>query len=161
MIRNEWKPREAREGSVNEEHDGDDVDEHIVDDTGHTDTNLHAEHGIHPSEYTKTTEHGNADGVLDGLIDTMDSLSLVPPSIRFGRGGRKGGLNPNSERGDFGDSISNRGSGHRGRGRGGSRGRGGRGGIPRTSTEMNALERAGRGRVGSIRRAGGQDGITS
>ncbi|KAL0953990.1 hypothetical protein HGRIS_005148 [Hohenbuehelia grisea] len=35
--------------------------------------------------------HSNNSGI-DSLADTMSSLSLVPPSIRFGRGGKRGGF---------------------------------------------------------------------
>ncbi|KAG6885342.1 hypothetical protein C0993_002971 [Termitomyces sp. T159_Od127] len=173
MIRGQWKRRETsedNEGSGDEDNDNIDVhDDRIVDDTGHTDPNPQAKHGIHVRDYTKTTEHTNADEILDGLIDNMESLSLVPPSVRFGRGGKKGGFIPNSERGDSGDSSSNRGNGYRGRGRGG-RGRG-RGGIHHASTEMNidsqavpasqrSLGRTGRGRARSIRvHRAGKDGI--
>ncbi|KAG6879935.1 hypothetical protein C0992_009291 [Termitomyces sp. T32_za158] len=163
MIRGEWKPREVsedNEGSGNEDDDKDDVDDHIVNDIGHTDPNPQVNHGVHIREYIKPSEHTNADEILDGLVDTMESLSLVPPSVRFGRGGKKGGFIPNSERGDFGD-FGARSSGYRGRGRGG-RGRG-RGRSYHPSTEMNVnsavtpiSQRTGKGHAGGVRCPGGK-----
>ena len=50
------------------------------------------------------------DPGVAGLTDTLNSLSLVPNSVRFGRGGNAGGFIPNA---------------HGGRGRGRGRGRGG------------------------------------
>ncbi|KAH0583057.1 hypothetical protein H2248_010945 [Termitomyces sp. 'cryptogamus'] len=170
MIRGEWKSREEKTGneeSGDEDIDKDDIGANIVDDTGDTDTNLHLGHDIHAGKDTRTTEHTKTDEVLDGLIDNMGSLSLIPPSIRFGRGG-KGGFLPNSERGGLGGSGNNHNSGYRGRGRGG-RGRG-RGGTPHASTTMDIdtpvapltqtfPERFGRGRAGNIHRSRGRGGI--
>lgn len=53
---------------------------------------------------------------LDTLADSMSSLSLVPPSIHFGRGGVRGGFKP---------PLHVRGMVTRGRGRARGRGRGG------------------------------------
>lgn len=33
-----------------------------------------------------------SDPDVDELVSTMSSLKFVPPSVRFGRGGRRGGL---------------------------------------------------------------------
>ena len=38
----------------------------------------------------------NTDDDLDGLASGLNSLSLVPPSIRFGRGGKSGGFSGNA-----------------------------------------------------------------
>lgn len=80
-----------------------------------------------------------AYGGVDDLAQSMSSLSLVPPAIRFGRGGKSGGFmhpelhNPQVWRGNFGP----RGRGrariaasvhpHTGHGRGGEHPRGFRG----------------------------------
>jgi hypothetical protein len=70
-------------------------------------------------------------GGVDDLTQSMSSLSLVPPSIRFGRGGKSGGFmhpelhNPQVLRGNFGPRGRGRGRiaanvyPHTGRGRGG------------------------------------------
>lgn len=64
------------------------------------------------------TDNGNTDGRtankndLTNLTESLESLSLVPNSIRFGRGGKNGGFIPR---------------GHGTHGRGGGRGGGGRG----------------------------------
>lgn len=42
------------------------------------------------------TSAGNVDDELDGLTSGLNSLSLVPPSIRFGRGGKSGGFSGNA-----------------------------------------------------------------
>jgi hypothetical protein len=73
---------------------------------------------------------------MDGLTKTMGSLNLVPPSIRFGRGGKNGGFASN---GRTGVNNSARGGHLRGRGRGRAlRGtsEAGRGGVPQSPTVM-------------------------
>jgi len=53
-----------------------------------------------PAEHLKGHEaERKLDNNIDALADSMSSLSLVPPSIRFGRGGKRGGFghqNPTS-----------------------------------------------------------------
>lgn len=34
----------------------------------------------------------SADAAVEDLTSTMSTLRFVPPSVRFGRGGRRGGL---------------------------------------------------------------------
>jgi hypothetical protein len=72
-----------------------------------------------------------AYGGVDDLAQSMSSLSLVPPAIRFGRGGKSGGFmhpelhNPQVLRGNFGPRGRGRGRiaahvhPHTGHGRGG------------------------------------------
>ncbi|KAI9063305.1 hypothetical protein FKP32DRAFT_1592748 [Trametes sanguinea] len=80
---------------------------------------------------------------VDALANAMDSLGLVPSSIRFGRGAKRGALQGARGRGARGQGHVRRGSGgrgnvadgmpmeveHRGRGRGGGRGSSNRGGA--------------------------------
>ncbi|KAF8448806.1 hypothetical protein L210DRAFT_3640441 [Boletus edulis BED1] len=75
-------------------------------------------------------------GGVDELARSMSSLSLVPPAIRFGRGGKSGGFmhpelhNPQVLRGNFGPRGRGRGRiaanvhPHTGHGRGGGHSRG-------------------------------------
>jgi len=58
----------------------------------------------------KHSKNQRDDAGVAGLTDTLNSLSLVPNSVRFGRGGNTGGFLPNA---------------HGGRGRGRGRGRSG------------------------------------
>lgn len=62
------------------------------------------------SQRQKHSKNLRDDTGVAGLTDTLNSLSLVPNSVRFGRGGNAGGFIPNV---------------HGGRGRGRGRGRGG------------------------------------
>ena len=39
-----------------------------------------------------STQPTSSDPDVDELVSTMSSLKFVPPSVRFGRGGRRGGL---------------------------------------------------------------------
>lgn len=41
---------------------------------------------------TVSTKPPSSDPDVDELVSTMSSLKFVPPSVRFGRGGRRGGL---------------------------------------------------------------------
>ena len=41
---------------------------------------------------TVSTKPPPSDPDVDELVSTMSSLKFVPPSVRFGRGGRRGGL---------------------------------------------------------------------
>ncbi|KAG6816280.1 hypothetical protein H0H87_007317 [Tephrocybe sp. NHM501043] len=159
LIRGEWKARGTKS-------DGDDhlADDDSADMDGHSAD--HSEHGdLRGSGQASTETHRQTapSDALDDLANTMGSLTLVPPSIRFGRGGMKGGFLhkiPNPERGHNG-AVSHDG-GYRGRARSG-RGRGH--GVPHhAATEMDVdrpavapvvqpLGRAGRGRAGIIHHA--------
>ncbi|KAJ7035589.1 hypothetical protein C8F04DRAFT_1097768 [Mycena alexandri] len=86
LMRGEWTPRDGAPPkpksdphSVLIEEDDEDEDEEPA-------SSLHHPHSSAPGE-----------GV-DALADSLNALSLVPPSIRFGRGGKNGGFAPN-ERG--------------------------------------------------------------
>ncbi|KAG6909362.1 hypothetical protein DXG01_000801 [Tephrocybe rancida] len=158
LIRGEWKARGTKsdDGDLEDEdndNDNDDMDGRHAD---HNDA-----HG-HDGYPRKIDSHSKVDDTLDGLADTMGSLSLVPPSIRFGRGGKKGGFLQTSERAGFDGTNSNGGFHGRGRGRGG-RGRG-RGSVPRhhatsgmdvdppvvRASRAPTLGHAGRGRAGIV-----------
>lgn len=138
MIRREWKPRgvqdqkkgkergeeKDRDRMVVEDSDGDEdsseeeVQEADVEELEKTPRpNVRSLHPASPPRATNTRAGANAD--VDALAEGMSSLSLVPSSIRFGRGGRGGGL------------------GARGRGRGG------RGGIvPPQGTTSSGHQRS-------------------
>lgn len=102
MIRGEWKPRaegegedEPKQGSQNDDSDEDKVEEEEAD--------IEVDHDVKGEDYTNNadTDHriqqerhkgDTSDDALDGLTKSMNSLALVPPSIRFGRGGKNGGF---------------------------------------------------------------------
>ncbi|KAK0214904.1 hypothetical protein IW262DRAFT_1278424 [Armillaria fumosa] len=103
MIRGEWK---KKEGPV------DDDDNDIQSDNG-TAEEIKIEE---PSHDLHIEEKGED---LDALADSMTSLSLVPDSIRFGRGGKGGGFPHPHPHPHSSDSTDGR---TRSRGRGGRRG---------------------------------------
>jgi len=41
---------------------------------------------------TTSIQGSSADVDVDNLASTMSALKFIPPSVRFGRGGRRGGL---------------------------------------------------------------------
>ncbi|KAF5373361.1 hypothetical protein D9615_007368 [Tricholomella constricta] len=160
MIRGEWKARESKEDDEDDDEDTPGQAAHDVDSELATPTGPHPRG---PVDRAKEGDDSNMDESLDGLADTMESLTLVPPSIRFGRGGRKGGFLHNSQRGvgDVDRGHDHGPGGQRGRGRGG-RGRG-RGGflsqsgmdidnpqVPQVAQPQYPLGRAGRGRAGIL-----------
>lgn len=76
-------------------------------------TGIHSPQSSISSSQSPRQKHSKnlrEDPGVAGLTDTLNSLSLVPNSVRFGRGGNSGGFIPNA---------------HGGRGRGRGRGRGG------------------------------------
>ncbi|KAJ7777434.1 hypothetical protein B0H16DRAFT_1505479 [Mycena metata] len=85
LMRKEWKPRDdvpkpKDPHSVLIEEDDEDEDDQ-------------------PAPSFSHHEQSSAPGEgVDALADSLNALSLVPPSIRFGRGGKNGGFAPN-ERG--------------------------------------------------------------
>ncbi|RDB18448.1 hypothetical protein Hypma_000192 [Hypsizygus marmoreus] len=160
MIRGEWTPREETNEDVDEDEGAREANDAAieVDSENHNhDTQLHDTNS--DEEDISTTDSRNADEAIDGLADTMGSLTLIPPSIRFGRGGIKGGFLHPGHRGGFidrGNGVAGR---PRGRGRGG-RGRG-RGAPPQvmgmdidtagsSPAKRPLLGRAGRGRAGIV-----------
>lgn len=44
------------------------------------------------SEKASRTQKNASDADMDGLSSTLSALKFVPPSVRFGRGGRKSGF---------------------------------------------------------------------
>ncbi|KAJ7105115.1 hypothetical protein C8R43DRAFT_864234, partial [Mycena crocata] len=94
LMRGQWKPRDAptnRPDSVVVEEDDEEEDQDAAPDTP-----LHRAAPV-------------GEGV-DSLADSLNALSLVPPSIRFGRGGKNGGF--------ANDPQPRNGRPHRGRGGG-------------------------------------------
>ena len=106
LIRGEWKGRKANE-------DGEDSGDSAIEaDPPGSDGEPQARVATANGHESRLREAAKGDDAIDSLLDGMGSLSLVPSSIKFGRGGNKGGFSGNSE-----------GRG-RGRGRGGARFRG-------------------------------------
>jgi len=109
MIRAPWKPRDTTstadpDNEQDENDDNDEVEDEDNDDNMHT-TPSNSE--IEPrrtrsfqdissiKENDGTPAHPDADvDSVDQLARSMTALSLVPPSIRFGRGGKNGGFVP-------------------------------------------------------------------
>ncbi|KAJ7272737.1 hypothetical protein B0H12DRAFT_1091794 [Mycena haematopus] len=116
LMRGEWKPREPSTASetthpeppsvlVEEDDEDEDGDE---DEMPNTSGPSHISQQQQQQQRPPTTGTGAA---VDSLADSLTALSLVPPSIRFGRGGKNGGFsNEQQPRG---------GRSHRGRGGGG------------------------------------------
>ncbi|ESK85045.1 zinc finger protein [Moniliophthora roreri MCA 2997] len=135
MIRGQWKKRETgEEGADEEPSTSESMDD--TNDGNETDQTERQSATASRTSVTKQTrrkvnvvsgassEHGGTygdDADMDQLADSMTSLSLVPGSVRFGRGASKGGfLHQSPHQGTA--SNFNRGSG---------RARGGRGGRAR------------------------------
>ncbi|KAF5351289.1 hypothetical protein D9758_008010 [Tetrapyrgos nigripes] len=122
MIRGEWKQREGPQR--NDESDDDEAThEEEMEDADVVQSSFN-DIGF---DTGSTPAKANAQDNLDGLADSMSSLSLVPSAIRFGRGGKKAGL-AHGRAHDVDTVASARGQ-KRGRG-------GGRGGV-------NKLEKRG------------------
>ncbi|CAA7269256.1 unnamed protein product [Cyclocybe aegerita] len=119
LVRKEWKPRskqqrdganvhreDARMDEDEEEEDSEeqDEDDEILDEDEDT-RDLDATPRMQPRRITSPgssdrthsnhTPHDNA-GVA-ALTDSLNSLSLVPNSVRFGRGGKTSGFAPNNQ----------------------------------------------------------------
>lgn len=129
MIRGEWKPRDGQHSDnaqENVEQKNETEDRMLVEDDEESSSEDEAQEldleevektpkpgvrSLHPVSPPRGGGHrtagANASADVDALAEGISSLTLVPSSVRFGRGGRGGGL----------------GLGTRGRGRGG------RGGI--------------------------------
>ncbi|KAF8990666.1 hypothetical protein BDQ17DRAFT_1313735 [Cyathus striatus] len=92
MIRKEWKPRE-------EKGKGKEVDVNKMDIRGDEENDENSnEAEEQPTPRVQPRLHpGNLDDGVDALAGSMSSLALVPPSIRFGRGGVKGGFGHHPE----------------------------------------------------------------
>ncbi|KAF8840407.1 hypothetical protein BDN67DRAFT_968598 [Paxillus ammoniavirescens] len=130
MIRGTWKPRENKVQGVDkglerdmevdsdseeeeEEGDGSDSDD---EESGEETPKVRNNHDVHvrspatspkpPSPRQSGVRQSSAP--VDELAHSMSSLSLIPSSIRFGRGGKSGGFvhpelhNPQVSRGSFG-----------------------------------------------------------
>ena len=83
MIRKPWKRRVDNEGMEVEGSDGseDDEDGPLENATTQSVETVNKPH-------VRREQTGQHDD-LDALANSMDSLSLVPPTIRFGRGGKR------------------------------------------------------------------------
>ncbi|KAJ3569200.1 hypothetical protein NP233_g5207 [Leucocoprinus birnbaumii] len=97
MIRGEWKPRtkvKEKAGEVDrmvveeDEDSSSEEDEEAVEEVDMDELERTPRPGarpLHPASPPKTSD-------VDALAEGMSSLTLIPSSIRFGRGGRGGGL---------------------------------------------------------------------
>jgi hypothetical protein len=138
LIRGPWKARDEQ-GTKNENRDEDDSGEDeeagpldkMDSENDERDDRDQLELHDATSDGGRTArgdDYTKEDSLVDGLTNTMGSLNLVPPSIRFGRGGKNGGFGQNGRTGDPTTDSDNpvRGGHFRGRGRGrGWRGAGG------------------------------------
>ena len=127
LIRGPWK---ARDGQENKSEDGGDNEDSLegydmVNPVPHKDSQndkRDQEHDGTDDEEKNADKDDNTyrdeDASVDGLTRSMGSLNLVPPSIRFGRGGKSGGFTPNGRTGDSAMDSPARGGHFRGRGRG-------------------------------------------
>ena len=110
LIRGPWK---ARDSQGNKKEDGNDSDDSEEDDEMvNPPPHMDSQNDKHDQEYgdiandkekfADGTNYANRDDdpSVDGLTRTMGSLNLVPPSIRFGRGGKSGGFAQNGRTGD-------------------------------------------------------------
>jgi hypothetical protein len=143
MLRSPWKARAPavteRDGQDDEDDDENEGDEMDVE---HEDERDNA--GYHPtladtspedeatsiSQQHTTGHNETGDTSMNGLTESLQTLSLVPPSIRFGRGGKNGG---------FKQHQNGNGSG----------------GPAAAGPSANAATRGGRGTVGATRRGRG------
>lgn len=142
MIRGEWKPR----GGTAELQDdsGDDDDAEVMDEDreeqAEKDLQLTEQEGANtprlPSQDDTTSDlqrtpragphpgesEGIPDDIMQDLTTSMSSLNLVPPSIRFGRGGKNGGFVHRGGHPAHANAVGHegggRGTGQRGTGRG-------------------------------------------
>lgn len=105
MLRGEWRNRGANEEAEEPMEEDDSINGSQTltqeDAGGHRTppppylSHTQTESVSHQSQMAGATEV-NTDDHLDGLVSSLNSLSLVPPSIRFGRGGRSGGFGTGS-----------------------------------------------------------------
>ena len=135
MIRGTWKPRDSSKGNEteteergkmevdsgsNSEEDEDGDSEDLDEAEGgeetpkarHNDGSSARSPAVSPQpsspRHLSARASSLSHGRVDDLAQSMSSLSLVPPSIRFGRGGKGGGFmhpelhNPQVLRGNFG-----------------------------------------------------------
>lgn len=135
LIRKEWKTREendkggkkggvvdmnhrARDDkmAVDDDEDDDDEDEDEEEEEEEEEADLEATPrmlprrtiGVHSPQLSSPPDGEGRSNDLTNLTESLNSLTIVPNSIRFGRGGKSGGFIPRG----------------RGRGRGRARGRG-------------------------------------
>lgn len=118
LIRKEWKTREesdSKGGVVDMNHRANKDDKMVVDDDDDDDDDEEEEEeeesdleatprmlprrtiGVQSPQLSSHDDGRNQD--LTNLTETLSSLSIVPNSIRFGRGGKSGGFIPRGRRG--------------------------------------------------------------
>ena len=95
LIRGSWKSRESSNSTDKMDIENDDENDSDDDDEGEEEADisnvsntenfsvLHMESHSGPKKNDQGAE-------IDTLVNSLDALSLVPPSIRFGRGGKSG-----------------------------------------------------------------------
>lgn len=108
MVRGEWKARDEKKKQVKdggnmavddneeEEEGGDSSSEEEVKEADIEESEKTPKPTVRPLHPVSPPRDANAKSsasmAVDALADGMSSLSLVPSSVRFGRGGRGGGL---------------------------------------------------------------------
>ncbi|KAF7371036.1 hypothetical protein MSAN_00737800 [Mycena sanguinolenta] len=91
LMRGEWKPRESSAVSETRQPDPPSVLVEEDDDDNDEDEILNASGPSRISHQQQQPTTGAGAGV-DSLTESLNALALVPPSIRFGRGGKNGGF---------------------------------------------------------------------
>lgn len=125
LVRGPWKSRDRQETKdENEELEDSGEDEETVGSHGQVNSENEKRsdrNKLHVATHDEgnTVDSAKEDLLVDGLTRTMDSLNMVPPSVRFGRGGKNGGFS--AQNGRTGYPVTNnpvRGGHFRSRGRG-------------------------------------------
>ncbi|TFK71667.1 hypothetical protein BDN72DRAFT_764670 [Pluteus cervinus] len=158
MIRREWKPRSEKGGKededrMDEDHEGSGSDE---EDNESEASEATANNKTVASTRKATTNAMETDEV-DGLVNSLDSLSLVPTHVRFGRGGKASGFVGHNNHNNNTRARGGGRGGTRGQQRGGGRGGGGYGGGQVMDVDVGpgpGLGWASRGRAGVVGVAG-------
>ncbi|KAJ6458140.1 hypothetical protein C8R47DRAFT_914211, partial [Mycena vitilis] len=99
LIRGQWKPREHPEATPEARHKSPSV---LVEEEDDDDEDNMPTPAPNHAQLPPRTDEG-----IDTLTDSLNALALVPPTIRFGRGGKNGG---------FANDPQPRGRSHRDRG---------------------------------------------
>ena len=138
MIRGEWKPREKAEAGEDDDQDEDDgTSESAAEAEPQPRANGHERRASlktfrladgplieeDDEDEAEDSAVGAADAAVDSLAGSMGALSLVPASVRFGRGAKGGGFSHPRTHADAMD-VDGHGEERRGRGHGRGKGRG-------------------------------------
>ncbi|KAI0057364.1 hypothetical protein BV25DRAFT_1831191 [Artomyces pyxidatus] len=95
MLRGTWKPREGEGGDDDDEGDDENVSDAMEEEGPSTSAKIATNGKLKPAgPVAAPLPVKAAESSVDALASSMSSLSLVPSSVRFGRGGKSGGLAP-------------------------------------------------------------------